>query len=252
MQQLQKELMEQKEKTDVVERRNEAFQKEVRRMRQELKKTLKSSKSGATSNRFHAVPKNSFGLPCSEKQRELDQIPQSPLDHTLPSKTFQAAGWPNTVVYADPNSDFFHTHRDLASGADIINLAGSLNSEILQVASIITELCLSNPCETSGDSDDDVETFMKAREQTQITLGIDLVHALTSQDITSDLRPILLQIAMQAAMVTFCRNVIQTSSWSWQADEKQKILSEVYEKIREQGGQSTVIRIVYADGSSTS
>jgi hypothetical protein len=77
VQQLQKELEEQKEKTEAVERRNEAFRKEVRRVKQELKKAVKPGKSGA-ANRFRAAPKNSFGFPCSQKQRELDRITQPP------------------------------------------------------------------------------------------------------------------------------------------------------------------------------
>lgn len=243
VQQLQKELEEQKEKTEAVKRRNDAFRKEVRWMKQELKKALNLKlglKSGTTNSRFRAAPKNSFVF---QKQHELDRTggeTQSP-----PNNTFQETsevGQSNNMVCTDfsatslDNSGFYN-HRNLASGADIIALACSLNSEILHAATIITETCLTSSCVTS--SDEDVESSMKAREQTQITLGIDLVHALTSQcdsqNIISDLGQTLLQIAMQAAMVTFCVNVIQNSSFS-QADEKQNMLSQVYENIREQGG----------------
>lgn len=244
MQQLQKELKEQMEKTEVVERRNEALRKEVRQMKREQKKVLKPSKSGTTSSRFCRAQKNSFGFPCSQKQRELDQLIQSHPDHALP-ETSEAAGWPNTVftdsLSVPKDNSGFNSHRNLASGADVIALASSLNSDILHAASIITEtfprLYSPDPRVTN-----DVETFAKAREQTQITLGIDLLHALTSQchdpqsiTGTSGLGPTLLLIAMQAVMVTFCVNVIQNSTWS-QADDKQKLLSEVYDNIREQGG----------------
>ena len=130
----------------------------------------------------------------------------------------------------------FLTKDDRLSGADVIKLVEELNGEIMQTAaSMAEELTITEKVQGDGTEEVDREAgpeyIADAHSRTEEIIGPRMTSLLKTSDHHED--PILVQIALQAAMAAYCHWI--ASSWAFESPEDEHMLSEVYARVREIG-----------------
>ena len=123
----------------------------------------------------------------------------------------------------------FLTKADSLSGADVIGMVESLNSEILQVSAFMADTlkCGYPPMAT--------EEVEQMAAQASRVLGNRMVRLLRSKQPDGD--PMLIQIALQACMVSLCKEM--TSSWDLHDPQCHHILATIYARIQQTGELET-------------
>jgi len=123
----------------------------------------------------------------------------------------------------------FLTKADSLSGADVIGMVESLNSEILQVSAFMADTlkCGYPPMAT--------EEVEQMAAQASRVLGNRMVRLLRSKQPDGD--PMLIQIALQAYMVSLCKEM--TSSWDLHNQQCHHILATIYARIQQTGELET-------------
>ena len=124
----------------------------------------------------------------------------------------------------------FLTKADILSGADVIKLVEALNGEIMQTAAVMAEAFTIEEKRVdakNGESDEISKVYARAGE----IVGYRMAEMLRASEHHED--PILVQMGLQTAMVGYTHWVI--SSWCFESPEDERMLSEVYARVRETG-----------------
>jgi hypothetical protein len=135
-------------------------------------------------------------------------------------------------------AEAFLTKADALSGADVIALLNTLNSEIYQTAALVAE---SFEFTRKGGSEEGMSDRVAGGEQptdmeevyasaTEI-LGSRMVELLKASEHHED--PTLIQIAFQAGMSAYSNWIVTT--WYFEDPEDEHLLSEIYARVREAG-----------------
>jgi hypothetical protein len=124
----------------------------------------------------------------------------------------------------------FLTKADILSGAEVIKLVEALNGEIMQTAAVMAEAFTIEEKRVDakdGESDEIGKVYARAGE----IVGYRMAEMLRASEHHED--PILVQMGLQTAMVGYTHWVI--SSWCFESPEDERMLSEVYARVRETG-----------------
>jgi hypothetical protein len=124
----------------------------------------------------------------------------------------------------------FLTKADILSGAEVIKLVEALNGEIMQTAAVMAEAFTIEDKRVDakeGESDEIDKVYARAGE----IVGYRMAEMLRASEHHED--PILVQMGLQTAMVGYTHWVI--SSWCFESPEDERMLSEVYTRLRETG-----------------
>ena len=124
----------------------------------------------------------------------------------------------------------FLTKADVLSGAEVIKLVEELNEEILQTAAVMAESFTVDQKKIEakdGESEETSKVYVRAGE----ILGYRMAELLRTSEHYED--PILIQMGLQTAMTGYTHWVI--SSWCFESPEDERMLSEVYARVRETG-----------------
>ena len=124
----------------------------------------------------------------------------------------------------------FLTKADILSGAEVIKLVEALNGEIMQTAAVMAEEFTIEKKKAeakNGESEETGKVYARAGE----IVGYRMAEMLRTSEHHED--PILVQMGLQTAMVGYTHWVI--SSWCFESPEDERMLSEVYARVRETG-----------------
>ena len=124
----------------------------------------------------------------------------------------------------------FLTKADILSGAEVIKLVEALNGEIMQTAAVMAEAFAIEEKRAEakdGESEEMSKVYARAGE----IVGYRMAEMLRTSEHHED--PILVQMGLQTAMVGYSHWVI--SSWCFESPEDERMLSEVYARVRETG-----------------
>ena len=124
----------------------------------------------------------------------------------------------------------FLTKADTLSTTDVVQKVNALNEEIFQAAALLGEM-LQNTERTDRTQEQIAEAFEKARWM----LGDQMANILAaeSQNVRTDLNPLLVQVVLQIAITTWCRFVV--SSWKPSDSTVADFLAAIYSEIRQVG-----------------
>ncbi|KAG5644299.1 hypothetical protein DXG03_008717 [Asterophora parasitica] len=128
-------------------------------------------------------------------------------------------------------AEAFLTKADALSGADVISMLNTLNSEIYQTAAIVAESFdfRSDGGRDEGEtSSEDVATMEEVHVSTSEIVGSRMLEMLRSSKHHED--PTLVQIAFQAGMTAYSNWIF--TSWDLEDPEGDTGLSRIYGKIR--------------------
>ncbi|KAF8654167.1 hypothetical protein AX16_003696 [Volvariella volvacea WC 439] len=136
-------------------------------------------------------------------------------------------------------AEVFLGKADKVSGADVIGLVQTLNSDIFQTAARLAESFEFRPKNASVNVDGvSLKEVEDAREHITQILGGELVAALSSVEHHED--PVVCQIAFQATMCNYCEWLI--AAWSpqngGQRSDSGRELTFLYNKLRASEDQS--------------
>jgi septal ring factor EnvC (AmiA/AmiB activator) len=124
----------------------------------------------------------------------------------------------------------FLTKADILSGAEVIKLVEALNGEIMQTAAVMAEAFTIEEKRVeakNGEAEEISKIYARAGE----IVGYRMAEMLRTSEHHED--PILVQMGLQTAMVGYTHWVI--SSWCFESPEDERMLSEVYARVRETG-----------------
>ena len=128
----------------------------------------------------------------------------------------------------------FLTKADILSGAEVIKLVEALNGEIMQTAAVMAEAFTIDEKRVeeaiitkNGEAEEMSRVYARAGE----IVGYRMAEMLRMSEHHED--PILVQMGLQTAMVGYTHWVI--SSWCFESPEDERMLSEVYARVRETG-----------------
>lgn len=124
----------------------------------------------------------------------------------------------------------FLTKADILSGADVIKLVEALNGEIMQTAAVMAEAFTIEEKRAeakNGEAEEMGKVYARASE----IVGYRMAEMLRTSEHHED--PILVQMGLQTAMVGYTHWVV--SSWCFESPEDERMLSEVYARVRETG-----------------
>ncbi|KAF8805131.1 hypothetical protein BYT27DRAFT_7192773 [Phlegmacium glaucopus] len=121
----------------------------------------------------------------------------------------------------------FLTKADILSGAEVIKLVDELNGEIMQTAAVMAESFTIE--QKIGVKDGDLEEMSKVYGRASEILGYRMAELLKTSEHHED--PILVQMGLQTAMAGYTHWVI--SSWCFESPEDERMLNEVYARVRE-------------------
>lgn len=135
-------------------------------------------------------------------------------------------------------AEAFLTKADALSGADVITMLNTLNSEIYQTAALVAESFeftrkkggeegMSEGVAGGEQPADMEDVYASATE----ILGSRMVELLKSSEHHED--PTLIQIAFQAGMSAYSNWIV--TSWYFEDPEDEHLLSEIYARVREAG-----------------
>ena len=125
----------------------------------------------------------------------------------------------------------FLTKADILSGAEVIKLTEALNGEIMQTAAVMAEAFIIEEKKLMEANDGESEEMVKVHVRTSEVVGYRMAELLRTSEHHED--PILVQMGLQTAMAGYTHWVI--SSWCFESPEDERMLSEVYARVRETG-----------------
>ncbi|KAG6810507.1 hypothetical protein H0H92_011558 [Tricholoma furcatifolium] len=159
-----------------------------------------------------------------ELRRREEDFQRQAHDHAL---TVQLLELRTSELKGD---ETFLTKADTISGADVIGLITTLNSEICQTAAMVAETFeFKAKVEGAGRGGEAVNGFAEIHASAVDMVGPRLVEMLSSSEHRED--PTLVQIALQAAMVAYSNWIIK--SWNLEDPECDMGISKVYKGIRD-------------------
>ena len=124
----------------------------------------------------------------------------------------------------------FLTKADILSGAEVIKLVEALNGEIMQTAAVMAEAFTIDEKKFEV-KDVESEEMGKVYARASEIVGYRMAELLRTSEHHED--PILVQMGLQTAMTGYTHWVI--SSWCFESPEDERMLSEVYARVRETG-----------------
>jgi small-conductance mechanosensitive channel len=124
----------------------------------------------------------------------------------------------------------FLTKADILSGAEVIKLVDALNGEIMQTSAVMAEAFTIEEKKLEG-KDGESEEMSKVYVRAGEIVGYRMAELLRTSEHHED--PILVQMGLQTAMAGYTHWVI--SSWCFESPEDERMLSEVYARVRETG-----------------
>jgi hypothetical protein len=160
--------------------------------------------------------------------------------HLLETRTLELKG-----------AETFLTKADVLSGADVIGMLNTLNSEIYQTAALVAESFefkkerrgwreVEEVKDTGEDVEGAIDEVEKGKEEEEMVevyasateiLGPRMVELLRTSEHHED--PTLIQIAFQAGMSAYTNWIV--TSWYFDDPEGDHLLSEIYMRVREAG-----------------
>jgi hypothetical protein len=184
----------------------------------------------------------------AEEERALrDEVRQMKAKHA------QAVQLLETRTLELKGAEAFLTKADALSGADIIGMLNTLNSEIYQTAALVAESFefkqknrrrgwrevddVGEGDEETMGKEGDVERGDEQEEAAEVyasateILGSRMVELLKTTEHHED--PTIIQIAFQAGMSAYTNWIL--TSWYFDDPEDEHLLSEIYMRVREAG-----------------
>ncbi|PPR01386.1 hypothetical protein CVT24_006224 [Panaeolus cyanescens] len=124
----------------------------------------------------------------------------------------------------------FLTKADQIAGADVIRLVEELNAEVMQTAATMAEgVQIEEKKLQPGGKELESNVTREADARTEEYIGPRLTELLKTSEHHED--PILVQIALQAGMAAYVHWAI--SSWCFESQDDEHMLSEIYARVRE-------------------
>ena len=194
---------------------------EIQRLKKCLAETERGRDGMEKQNRILADQTRNLGALNQKLEGELDFIKAEQRDtiELLRIRTAELKG-----------SQSFLTKADILSGAEVIKLVEALNGEIMQTAAVMAEAFIIEEKRLeakNGESEEMGKVYARASE----IVGHRMAEMLRMSQHHED--PILVQMGLQTAMVGYSHWVI--SSWCYESPEDERMLGEVYARVRETG-----------------
>ncbi|RDB20679.1 hypothetical protein Hypma_012266 [Hypsizygus marmoreus] len=135
-------------------------------------------------------------------------------------------------------AEAFLTKADVLSGAEVLSMLNTLNSEVYQTAALVAESFQFRPKRTGADEGqgdraegegEETEEMAEVYASTTDILGPRMMELLKSSEHHDD--PTLIQIAFQAGMSAYSNWII--SSWYFEDPDDERLLDEIYGRVRE-------------------
>lgn len=193
---------------------------EIERLKKRLAETARDLDSMETQNQTLADQTKHLGAQNRKLEAELQKTKAEHRDSTdlLRIRTAELKG-----------AQAFLTKADVLSGAEVIKLVEELNGEIMQTAAVMAEaFTIEQKIEVK---DGDSEEMSKVHARASEIVGYRMAELLRTSEHHED--PILIQMGLQGAMAGYTHWVI--SSWCFETPEDERMLSEVYARVRESG-----------------
>ena len=194
---------------------------EIERLKKRLAETERDRDSMEKQNRTLADRTRNLGAQNQKLEGELKNTKAEHRDsiELLRIRTAELKG-----------AQAFLTKADILSGAEVIKLVEALNGEIMQTAAVMAEAFVIEEKRveaTNGEAEEISKIYARAGE----IVGYRMAEMLRTSEHHED--PILVQMGLQSAMVGYTHWVI--SSWCFESPEDERMLSEVYARVRETG-----------------
>ena len=194
---------------------------EIERLKKHLAETKKDLDGMEKQNRILADQTRNLGAQNQKLEGELKNTKAEHRDsiELLRVRTAELKG-----------SQAFLTKADILSGAEVIKLVEALNGEIMQTAAVMAEAFTIEEKRIeakNGESEEMGKVYARAGE----IVGYRMAEMLRTSEHHED--PILVQMGLQTAMVGYSHWII--SSWCFESPEDERMLSEVYARVRETG-----------------
>jgi small-conductance mechanosensitive channel len=197
---------------------------EIERLKRRLAETERDHDRTEKQNRILADQTRNLGAQNKKLEGELKNTKAEQRDsiELLRIRTAELKG-----------AQAFLTKADILSGAEVIKLVETLNGEIMQTAAVMAEAFTIEEKRveaTNGEAEEISKVYAKASE----IVGYRMAEMLRTSEHYED--PILVQMGLQTAMVGYTHWVI--TSWCFESPEDERMLSEVYARVRETGKHS--------------
>ena len=194
---------------------------EIERLKKRLAGTQKDLDDMEKKNRTLVDQTRNLGAQNQELEGELKRTKAEQRDsiELLRIRTSELKG-----------AQAFLTKADVLSGAEVIKLVEALNGEIMQTAAVMAEAFTIEQKKIDG-KDGDSEDMGKVYARASEVVGYRMAELLRTSEHHED--PILIQMGLQTAMAGYTQWVI--SSWCFESPEDERMLSEVYARVRETG-----------------
>jgi hypothetical protein len=194
---------------------------EIERLKKRLAETERGLDGMEKQNRTLADQNRNMGTQNKKLEGELKNTKAEQRDsiELLRIRTAELKG-----------AQAFLTKADILSGAEVIKLVEALNGEIMQTAAVMAEAFTIEEKRVEAknkESEEMGKVYARAGE----IVGYRMAEMLRTSEHHED--PILVQMGLQTAMVGYTHWVI--SSWCFESPEDERMLSEVYAKVRETG-----------------
>ena len=193
---------------------------EIERLKKRLAETERDLDGMEKQNRILADQTRNLGAQNKKLEGELKKTKAEQRDsiELLRIRTAELKG-----------AQAFLTKADILSGAEVIKLVEALNGEIMQTAAVMAEAFAieEKKVEANGESEEMGKIYARAGE----IVGYRMAEMLKTSEHHED--PILVQMGLQTAMVGYSHWVI--SSWCFESPEDERMLGEVYARVRETG-----------------
>ncbi|KAG6816744.1 hypothetical protein H0H87_003333 [Tephrocybe sp. NHM501043] len=198
--------------------------KEVDEGRRRLKESEEKLKEAMEDNKALNVQ---LGDRDREFKRQEDELQQHVSDHALTVQLLE------TRTQELKGNEAFLTKADLLSGADVVALINTINTEIYQTAANVAEAFEFKP-KVSGMSREEVDGWGEIHASAMDMVGPQMVEILSSSEHSED--PTIVQIALQAAMAAYTNWIVR--AWNLEDPEDDIGINTVYKGIRDSEEQA--------------
>lgn len=198
--------------------------KELERVRREMEVVQRLLQSLRSENQ-------SLGEQVAQKGEEAEHLKDE--SRHIKEKYEQTLSLLDSRTKELRSAEVFLTKADSLSGADIISMLNSLNSEIYQTAALVAESYDFLPKTEISEPDQDM-TRMETDLRITHIIGSRMVELLKSTHHHED--PTLLQIAFQVGMAAYSNKMI--SAWDFDDPAGERLLGWTYRRLRSQEEQT--------------
>ncbi|KAG6918268.1 hypothetical protein DXG01_015642 [Tephrocybe rancida] len=205
-----------------IREKEEALAAHLKEVEDGKRRLVEKDGSLREAQKNHQALATQLGHRDRELRRREEELQQHKHEHALTVQLLE------TRTLELKGAEAFLTKADILSGADVIALVNTLNSEIYQTAAMVAE-AFEFKAKEEGAKEEDEDGMAEVYASATDMVGPQMVEMLKSSGHRED--PTIVQIAFQAAMAAYSHWIVRT--WNLEDPDNDIGVSKVYKGIRD-------------------